>query len=346
MQSQSRQLDDLSGLLRQSLLQPIRPRSSSPKTAILCLPCGSEVPAGEECCPGCGNAVRNLTELARDELGLGLNPPPGRFRQPGWELLGLCPVDCPNCHTPTHCAIKPYRAGNGVQKYWTLLCSGCGGLHSVGELWREQRDALRAWARQQPVLERDKPELSETLSETLELLRSGHQPEEIARVRGLAASTVQGHLVSLVRSGHLPLEELLSPEVIRSVEEAHARFPRPVDLADLEARLPLPLLRSDLNLVVQARELQMGLGDPVDEDSRERVRGAMRAAVTSYRGQLGPRELVGIGLGTEGYRSGPFAHRLHFRALRGFAQEALEQELRCLLQEGGLSQDERGKLTL
>lgn len=72
----------------------------------------------------------------------------------------------------------------------------------------------------------------------------------------------------------------------------------------------------------------------------------MKGAVGSYRAQLGLKEVLGLGLGTEGFRSGPFAHRLHFGALRGFAQAALDAELKTMLAEGGLVQDSRGKLTL
>jgi uncharacterized protein YpbB len=50
--------------------------------------------------------------------------------------------------------------------------------------------------------------------ESLELFKSGKPIEEIAEQRGLAVSTVQGHLAQFVLSGELEPQQLIAQEII------------------------------------------------------------------------------------------------------------------------------------
>ncbi|MFQ6091588.1 MAG: RecQ family ATP-dependent DNA helicase [bacterium] len=62
----------------------------------------------------------------------------------------------------------------------------------------------------------------ETVESTYKLFRQGLSPGEVARERGLALSTVNGHIVTLIGQGRIILDEVLDPDVqsrIRSVAE-------------------------------------------------------------------------------------------------------------------------------
>ena len=53
--------------------------------------------------------------------------------------------------------------------------------------------------------------------ESLELFKSGKPIEEIAEQRGLAVSTVQGHLAQFVLTGELEPQQLIAQEIIDAV---------------------------------------------------------------------------------------------------------------------------------
>jgi ATP-dependent DNA helicase RecQ len=66
------------------------------------------------------------------------------------------------------------------------------------------------------------PGLSDTVRETLELLRSGLPPETIAERRGLKTTTIYTHLSRAIEEGELELREVvtLSEDEIRTIEYA------------------------------------------------------------------------------------------------------------------------------
>ncbi len=66
---------------------------------------------------------------------------------------------------------------------------------------------------------------SDTVTESLELFRSGKSVEEIAEARELKPITVEGHLVSAIGAGKLDLESLVDPDTIAIVRDAIARTP-------------------------------------------------------------------------------------------------------------------------
>lgn len=338
----NQRLDEMLSLMRAHAEGPSPRPGRASSLRVWCLACGAENPADLGSCSGCGGPLRDLCQLAREELHFELPPQGGRFGSRGWELVGLSPVECPTCLEQLFCAVRPYQTHSGQQKYWALLCRRCASLTQVSNLRREHKDALNGWARAQarlssePETEREKP-LSPTLQATWQALQSGSRPEQIALDRGLAVATIYGHLGLLVQLGRYSLEELVSPEIVECIVQAHARFPRPLDLADLETRLPLPVLRQDVMLVAQARGLEMGLGDPVDADSVARVRSALRSAIETYDGRMTTRDLLGVCLGTDAYRSGAFANRAFFATLRGYSHDALAAELRAMAREGEIT---------
>ncbi len=64
----------------------------------------------------------------------------------------------------------------------------------------------------------------------MKLLKEGKDTKEIAKIRGLAISTIEGHLAEKIASGEIQPEELLSAEkislistIVRADEEATLR---------------------------------------------------------------------------------------------------------------------------
>lgn len=62
------------------------------------------------------------------------------------------------------------------------------------------------------VQSKARAEKGSSLKETLELYKSGKGLEQIAGIRGLAVTTVEGHLAQLVKTGDLAIRELMSEE--------------------------------------------------------------------------------------------------------------------------------------
>ena len=63
----------------------------------------------------------------------------------------------------------------------------------------------------------------QSLKETLAFYRGGKSIEEIAGIRKLAATTIEGHLALLVKSGELDIHELMNSErlevILHTIQE-------------------------------------------------------------------------------------------------------------------------------
>ena len=66
----------------------------------------------------------------------------------------------------------------------------------------------------------DKGQRTDTRQTTLELFKKGNTPDQIAAARGLARSTIETHLSSLVHQGELSIDELLSSDIQERIEQA------------------------------------------------------------------------------------------------------------------------------
>ncbi len=70
-----------------------------------------------------------------------------------------------------------------------------------------------------------KPRLNDTTRVTLQAFRSGQTVTEIAAARGMAESTIYGHLATALEAGErFDWERIVSPEQQRQIEVAFARF--------------------------------------------------------------------------------------------------------------------------
>ncbi len=76
---------------------------------------------------------------------------------------------------------------------------------------------LRPARRQKQPSNRTGPD---TYSQTLTLFRSGLSVGEIAAKRGLAASTIEGHLARFIADGRVKIEELVTPEKMDIIKNA------------------------------------------------------------------------------------------------------------------------------
>ena len=67
---------------------------------------------------------------------------------------------------------------------------------------------------------KDKQEKGTSHRETLVLFREGQSPVQIAKLRNLAVSTIEGHLASFVYTGDIRIDELVRPEITESILRA------------------------------------------------------------------------------------------------------------------------------
>ncbi|MBI3921250.1 MAG: RecQ family ATP-dependent DNA helicase [Armatimonadetes bacterium] len=100
------------------------------------------------------------------------------------------------------------------------------------------------------VLVDQQGEMPTTLKETLTQYRHGLRTPQIARERGLAITTVANHLVELVARGEIRVEELVKPELRKTIEEIIVRGAR--SCREIKEQLPENVTYPQINCVVAA----------------------------------------------------------------------------------------------
>jgi hypothetical protein len=63
----------------------------------------------------------------------------------------------------------------------------------------------------------EKQEKGSSLRETLSLLKSGMRPFDVAGRRGLALSTIEGHMAQLIKSGEIDIHECMEEEKVQNI---------------------------------------------------------------------------------------------------------------------------------
>jgi ATP-dependent DNA helicase RecQ len=110
-------------------------------------------------------------------------------------------------------------SGVGAQK---LAQCGAVFLQEIAEHLRT--NPRQVFAGDLDVFAPAKPWLNESIRETLRLFQAGANVEQIARQRGLATSTIYGHLATAIEAGEaVELDRLLSPEEQQQLAAAFAR---------------------------------------------------------------------------------------------------------------------------
>ncbi|HEY9766588.1 MAG TPA: RecQ family ATP-dependent DNA helicase [Chroococcales cyanobacterium] len=114
-----------------------------------------------------------------------------------------------------------------------------------------------------------------TVQVTRAFFQDGLSAEEIAKKRGLATSTINGHLVSLLEEGEIPLDKVLSPEKVAEIKEAVAEIGREAGAALLKVILPESTGYEDIRLALAGLPPCPPLGGKRAERMREMVQAAL-----------------------------------------------------------------------
>ena len=104
---------------------------------------------------------------------------------------------------------------------------------------------------------------SETKQETLKLFLEGNLVPQIAALRELSATTIEGHLAFYVQQGKISLEQLMNPEKVPSIQQA-------IDTLGRNALTPIKMaLGENYSFAeikyVMAHMVNMGLREPEPE---------------------------------------------------------------------------------
>ncbi len=97
---------------------------------------------------------------------------------------------------------------------------------------------------------------SETYQKTLSMVKDGLKPEEIADERGMAESTIYGHLSKLIGAGELDIAKLMSPDQLDSILHAMDEISFK-SLSELKAALDDQYSYNELRLVLAHRAKKM-----------------------------------------------------------------------------------------
>ncbi len=103
----------------------------------------------------------------------------------------------------------------------------------------------------------DKPkhQKGQTYQDSYELYRKGMSIQDIATARGLAVSTITGHLFRFVREGQIRLEDLISPSKIKAVRHAMAQLGPEATRTDIKNACRADITWEDINLVLSASQV-------------------------------------------------------------------------------------------
>ena len=80
-----------------------------------------------------------------------------------------------------------------------------------------QKEGKKEKKKKTPKEKKEKAEKGSTFRLTLQLLQAGKSPEEIAAERGLALSTVETHIVRLIKEGQLPIEKVVHRDEVHEM---------------------------------------------------------------------------------------------------------------------------------
>jgi uncharacterized protein YpbB len=111
---------------------------------------------------------------------------------------------------------------------------------------------------QEPEIEESKPKKpskGSTFVKSLELAKSGKTVEEIARERGMAISTIEGHLARFVGTGELRVEQFVDAEKVRIISK-HFTESQNLSLGFAREVLGEDVSYSDLRFVLKHLEFQ------------------------------------------------------------------------------------------
>lgn len=144
--------------------------------------------------------------------------------------------------------IKPYLVQTRSYSYPILILTEAGkkALEEHTEIPLQIRKEIR------PIT------IGDSERETLSLFKHGCKPQEIARRRCLAVSTIFGHLHKLILLGEISARQCISDEVIKKVLQAKQQATNKYSLKELKQILPEEITYEEIKAVLADKTLQKG----------------------------------------------------------------------------------------
>lgn len=95
---------------------------------------------------------------------------------------------------------------------------------------------------------------------TYNRFKEGVSIQQIARERGLKESTIKSHLVKLIPSGEVRLEEIVDPASIRVIEDALIKYGADITIEELQLHIPETINPTDIFAVREIYRQKNGTG--------------------------------------------------------------------------------------
>lgn len=141
--------------------------------------------------------------------------------------------------------IKPYYVQTGLYSYPILI------LTEAGKKSLEEKLKIPLQIRKETKL----ITIRDSEKETFSLFKQGCKPNEIAKRRGLAVSTIFGHLNKLVSIGEISAKQCVSDEVIMKILQAKQQVQNKSSLKELKQVLPEKITYEEIRIVLSDKLL-------------------------------------------------------------------------------------------
>lgn len=120
---------------------------------------------------------------------------------------------------------------------------------STGEIAKLMERNVGGIASRIKKLELEKTKIAETIIKTLDYLKTGLKPSQIAVKRKLTESTIYGHVAELIGNGHLEVSDFISQEKYMKVAEA-IRDVQSEKLSEIKSSCGEDISYSDIKMVL------------------------------------------------------------------------------------------------
>lgn len=99
----------------------------------------------------------------------------------------------------------------------------------------------------------NKPRKEDTKRKSLIMLQQGMKAEQIAKVRGLALSTIYGHLAVFIKKGELTADKVIPADKVRAIRHAIAQLPEDAKADDILNICRKDITKAEIYLMLNGR---------------------------------------------------------------------------------------------
>ncbi len=92
----------------------------------------------------------------------------------------------------------------------------------------------------------------ESANVSITMFNSGLQPDQIAKERGLAASTIMGHLAQGVKTGKLSADKIIPAEHVRAIRHAFSQFEEHAAVDEILAKCPKSISKEEVYFMLNS----------------------------------------------------------------------------------------------